>query len=133
MVNGIAVAQAPIINYNTPTNVYTVGTVIANLVPTNTGGAVPATTYAQVTTLVAAGTLKSPAAITTDGAGNIYVADNVNDKIYQITPAGVMTVLAGSGAAAELDGTGALAKFNAPDGIAYDGLGDLYVADGGRQ
>jgi sugar lactone lactonase YvrE len=127
--SSISFAQAPVISYSTPTNIYTVGTAITSLSPTNTGGAVPATTYAQVTTLVASGPLNSPFAIATDGSGNIYVADYGNSKIRKITSAGVMTTLAGSGIAGELDGTGTAAKFNGPDGIAYDGSGNLYVAD----
>jgi trimeric autotransporter adhesin len=130
-----ALAQAPNISYGTPTNVYTVGTAIAPLTPVNSGAAVPATTYGQVTTLVASGVgapkLANPQAITTDGAGNVYVADYGNNLIRKITPAGVMTTLAGSGAAAELDNTGAAAKFNGPDGIAYDGVANLYVSDAG--
>jgi sugar lactone lactonase YvrE len=127
-----AFSQAPVISYSTPTNVYTVGTAITALVPTNTGGAVPATTYGQVTTLVATGAgLNNPQAIASDNAGNIYVADYGNNLIRKVTSAGVMTTLAGSGTAAEVDNTGALAQFNGPDGIAYDGAGNLYVADAG--
>jgi len=123
-------AQAPNISYSTPTNIYTVGTAITSLTPLNAGGAVPATTYGQVTTLVASGTgLSNPQAVTTDGAGNIYVADFGNNLIRKVTPAGVMTTFAGNGIAGELDGTGTAAEFNAPDGIAYDGTANLYVAD----
>lgn len=127
-------AQAPIITYSSPTNIYTVGTAITALAPTNTGGAVPAAAYAQVTTLVAtAAGLNNPQSITSDGAGNVYVADYGNNLIRKVTAAGVMTTFAGSGATAELDGTGVGAKFNGPDGIVYDGAGSLYVADGKGQ
>ena len=122
--------QAPVISYSPSTNVYTVGVAIATLTPTNSGGAVPAATYAQVTTPVAVGAgLKNPRSIASDGAGNVYFADFGNNRIRKVTAAGVVSTLAGSGAAAELDGTGAAAKFNGPYGIAYDGGGNLYVSD----
>jgi len=123
--------QAPVISYTTP-NTYTVSSAITALTPTNTGGAVPAATYGQVTTLLStAGGLNNPQAIASDGAGNVYVADYGNNKIRKVTSAGVMTTLAGSGTAAETNGTGAGAAFNGPDGICYDGAGNLYVADAG--
>ena len=123
--------QAPNISYSTPTNIYTTTVAIANLTPINSGGAVPATTYGVVTTLVATGAgLVNPQAIAADAAGNTYVADANNNKIRKVTAAGVMTTLAGS-TSGEVDGTGVLAKFNSPDGICYDGLGNLYVADAG--
>ncbi|MGZ3833195.1 MAG: T9SS type A sorting domain-containing protein [Mucilaginibacter sp.] len=127
-------AQAPYIYYNTPVNVYTSGTAITALTPNvmPVGVTVPATSYAQVSNFVVSGTINSPFAITTDGTGNIYVADYGNNVIRKYTPGGVMSVLAGtSGTAAELDGTGTGAKFNGPDGLAYDGAGNLYVADAG--
>jgi len=126
-----AIAQAPSITYSTP-QVYTTTVAITPLSPVNTGGAVPATTFGQVTNLLASGTnLANPQAITSDGAGTIYVADYGNNRIRKITSAGVITTLAGSGAPAELDGTGVAAKINGPDGITYDGLGNLYVSDAG--
>jgi len=122
-------AQAPNISYSPTNNVFTVGSAITALTPTNTGGAVPATTFATVSTLVNPNTINGPFALATDAAGNIYVADYSNNKIRKVTAAGVVTTLAGSGAASELDGTGAGATFNGPDGLAYDGAGNLYVAD----
>lgn len=129
LANYCADAQAPNISYSPGTNVYSVGSAISALTPANSGGAVPATTYATVTTLVASGTFNSPFAVTNDGTGNIYVADYGNNKIRKVTSAGTVTTLAGSGAPSEIDGTGAGATFNGPDGIAYDGAGNLYVAD----
>src|ERR1700736_3796189 len=96
-------AQAPNISYGTPTNIYTVGTMITNLTPINTGGAVPATTYGQVTTIVGIGTFNNPQAVATDNSGNIYVADYGANKVLKVSSAGVVTTLAGSGVAGELD------------------------------
>ena len=73
--------------------------------------------------------LANPQGIATDGAGNMYVADYANNKIREVTAAGVMTTLAGSGTMGELDGSPGTAQFSAPWGIAYDGAGNLYVSD----
>ena len=67
--------------------------------------------------------------ITTDAAGMIYVGDQFNHRIRKITPAGVVTTLAGNGTAISTDGTGNSASFNVPDGLAFNSAGDLFVAD----
>ncbi len=48
-----------------------------------------------------------PAAVAVDGAGNVYVVENVNNTISKVTPAGVITTLAGkAGSVGSVDGTG---------------------------
>lgn len=62
--------------------------------------------------------------------GNIYVADTANHTVRKITPAGVVTTLAGTaGASGSTDDTGALARFNQPRGVAAGVDGTIYVAD----
>jgi len=71
----------------------------------------------------------SPGDIAIDSSGTLYVADSANDLIRKITPAGVVTTLAGSGAAGSTDASGTLASFNNPTGLAVDAAGYVYVAD----
>jgi sugar lactone lactonase YvrE len=79
----------------------------------------------------AAAQFANPTSVAVDGDGNVYVADADNDTIRKITPAGVVTTLAGSaGQIGDDDGTGAAARFNSPEGVAVDGAGNVYVADG---
>jgi hypothetical protein len=71
-----------------------------------------------------------PSGVAVDGAGNVYVADLYNHTIRKITPAGVVTTLAGSaGQRSSEDGTGSAARFHYPSGVAVDGAGNVYVAD----
>jgi len=71
-----------------------------------------------------------PQGVAVDGDGNLYVTDGSNHTIRKITPAGVVTTLAGTaGSSGSTDGTGPLARFNSPAGVAVDGVGNIYVAD----
>lgn len=74
----------------------------------------------------------SPVGICTDGLGNIYVADTFNSKIRKVTPAGVVTTIAGNGNSGATDGPASSATFYGPTGIAIDSQGNLYVADQGN-
>jgi hypothetical protein len=72
-----------------------------------------------------------PTAVTADGAGNLFVADNGNHTIRKVVAAtGVVTTLAGTaGMAGSADGTGAAARFNGPNSVAVDGADNLFVSD----
>jgi len=74
-----------------------------------------------------------PADVSVDTAGNIYVADSGNHRIREITAAGVVTTLAGSGTGGFANGRGTATRFNRPHGVALDTSGNLYVADMGAQ
>jgi sugar lactone lactonase YvrE len=73
-----------------------------------------------------------PQGIVVDASGNVYVADYNNHRIRRITPAGVVTTLAGSGVPGYADGTGVAAQFDQPTGLALDTTGKLYIADRGN-
>jgi sugar lactone lactonase YvrE len=73
---------------------------------------------------------RSPSGVAVDSSGNLYVADAANHMIRKVTPAGVVTTLAGTARiSGSTDGTGSAARFNDPWGIAVDNLGNVYVAD----
>lgn len=66
-------------------------------------------------------------------SGNLYVADTASQVIRMITPAGVVSTLAGTaGMAGFANGVGTAATFFNPTGIAVDASGNVYVADSGN-
>jgi len=104
-------------------------TTLAGLPPIVQGTSISANPGSVDGTGNAAG-FNNPSGIAVDGNGNVYVADTSNDTIRKITPAGVVTTLAGTvGAAGNTDGAGAAARFNVPSGVVVDGSGNVYVAD----
>jgi sugar lactone lactonase YvrE len=66
--------------------------------------------------------LQDPNGVAVDGAGNVYIADTGNHRIRLVTPAGVISTVAG----------GAQNQLNTPFGVAVDAAGTVYVADTGN-
>ncbi len=72
----------------------------------------------------------SPSGVAVDWFGSVYVADQNNHTIRKITPAGVVTTLAGqAGRRGSEDGAGEVASFSYPTDVAVDVRGHLYVTD----
>jgi len=73
---------------------------------------------------------RGPDGVAVDNNGNVYVADTFNHTIRKVTPAGVVTTLAGlAGAYGSTDGTNDQARFYFPNDLTIDAAGDLIVAD----
>jgi streptogramin lyase len=71
-----------------------------------------------------------PSGIALDKAGNVYVSDMSNDLVRKITPAGVVSTVAGAkGVCGSDDGPAASARFCEPHALAVDDQGNLFVAD----
>jgi sugar lactone lactonase YvrE len=73
-------------------------------------------------------------AIAVDSLGNVYVAEKGNNVIRRVSPDGMIATVAGSGAEGFVgDGGPAVqARLNAPQGVAVDAAGNLYIADAGN-
>jgi gliding motility-associated-like protein len=71
-----------------------------------------------------------PTGIACDALGNIYVSDKGNNVIREITPAGIVSTYAGTGAVGATDGTHETATFNGLAGITLNrNNGVMYVLD----
>ena len=139
--------QGPNITYGTATATVKSG-VPVSLHLTNTGGAVDATVYGQVSTLAGSTTdapgyvnaadtsalFNYPQSMIKDAFGNLYIADSNNNAVRMMSPSGMITTFAGSatGLGGNADGMGTSALFSFPDGIAIDAAGNLFVADYGN-
>ncbi len=75
--------------------------------------------------------LSSPRGVAVDAAGNVYISDSDNNRIRKVTPAGIITTIAGNGTPGFSGDGGAAtdAQLNRPRGIALDAAGNLYIAD----
>ena len=76
-----------------------------------------------------------PVGMDFDRAGNLYLADNGNNRIRRISPDGIVTTVAGSGDAAGFGGDGGPATkaiLSGPEDVKVDGAGNLFIADPGN-
>jgi sugar lactone lactonase YvrE len=79
----------------------------------------------------ASSTLNIPGGVAADSAGNLYIADQNNNAIEKVTPDGNLSVFAGmpGHSGPPTPGSAISSHMNAPDGVATDSAGNVYVAD----
>ena len=75
--------------------------------------------------------LSSPSDVAIDTSGNLYIADTGASRIRKVFTSGIITTVGGNGKAG-FSGDGGLAtaaQIHAPEGVAVDSSGNLYIAD----
>lgn len=87
--------------------------------------------------------LSNPGGLATDAAGNLYIADPGNNSVRKVSPAGVITTVAGSGPftgpvpppfpISNGDGGPATEANVSANALALDAAGNLYIADSGTR
>jgi len=79
--------------------------------------------------------LDEPAYLVFDASGNLYIADIPLNRVRKVTPAGIITTFAGTGAGGFSGDSGPAtsATLDAPNGLAFDSSGNLYIADSGNE
>ena len=69
-----------------------------------------------------------PSGVTLDAAGNLYIADNWNSRIFKVDTHGIIVTVAGGGFGSD-GGAATNASLRNPFGVALDAAGNLYIAD----
>jgi uncharacterized protein (TIGR03437 family) len=74
-----------------------------------------------------------PFGVAADRSGNVYIADSFNNRVRKVTPAGIVTTVAGGASTTAVGdgGPATSAYLSSPQGVAVDSGGAIYIADNG--
>jgi uncharacterized protein (TIGR03437 family) len=80
--------------------------------------------------------LNTPAGLALDSAGNLYIADSLNNRVRIVTRDGIINTFAGNGTVGYINAVGDggpanQAQIFLPSGVAADSKGNVYIADTG--
>ncbi len=72
-----------------------------------------------------------PRSMVYDAGGNMYIGDELHNRVRKITPAGIISTIAGTGSAGSAGdgGPATAAQLNEPTVVDIDGAGNLYIAE----
>jgi sugar lactone lactonase YvrE len=74
--------------------------------------------------------LDFPTGVAVDALGDLFIADSMNNEIEKVTPAGTLSVVAGTGRmGAPTPGAARSSDLDVPYGVTVDGAGDVVIAD----
>jgi len=75
--------------------------------------------------------LDYPTDVKVDGSGNLYIADAMNHRVRKVSPAGIITTIAGNGTPGFSGdgGSATSAQLNTPAAVAVDASGNVYIVD----
>jgi len=77
--------------------------------------------------------LLGPRNVAADAAGNLYISDFLDHRVYRVSPDGSIALFAGTGNAGyNGDGPATASDLDAPAGLAVDRQGTVYIADSGN-
>ena len=75
--------------------------------------------------------LNGPTGVAVDAAGNLFIADEHNNRVREVNPGGVISTVAGNGTGGYSGdgGPATSAELYYPAGVAVDTAGNLFIAD----
>jgi len=84
--------------------------------------------------LATSASLNQPTDVAVDASGNLFIADDYNNRIRKVSASGIVTTVAGNGAQGFSGdgGPATSAELYYPNGVAVDASGNLFIAEGGN-